>query len=302
MTDDIFHSFDPKSLEVGERQKLLASAVAPRPIAFASTIDREGNVNLSPFSYFNVFSANPPVVVFSTVRRGRDGTTKHTYENIQQIKEVCVNIVNYGMVEQMSLASAEYARGVNEFEKSGFTSLESETIQPPRVAESPVSFECVVDQVIDLGDEGGAGSLIIACIQHIHIRKEYMDESGGLEHNKLDLVGRNGGSWYTRASGTALFEIPKPLRSLGIGVDQLPHHIKNSPVLTGNNLGRLGNLKTLPTVDQINSLRSTPDIAVLFDEFSGETLTRKVHEAAREIIETGNPEKALTLLFTLNHG
>lgn len=297
---ETYRSFNPDDLEVGTRQKMLACAVAPRPIAFASTIDKQGKVNLSPFSYFNVFSANPPVVVFSTVRRGRDGTTKHTYENIQEVREVCVNIVNYPMVEQMSLASAEYDKGTNEFKKAGFTSIASETIKPPRVAESPVSFECDVDQVIDLGDEGGAGSLIIARIKFIHIREEFLDDEGNIDNEKLDLVGRNGGSWYTRASGDALFQIPKPLRSLGIGVDRLPVHVQQSSILTGNNLGRLGNLKELPSDDEIHTLRSSEDINRLFESYSGDTLTLKVHEAARDLIEAGEPQQALTLLLTLN--
>lgn len=296
---EIYRSFNPDDLKVGTRQKLLACAVAPRPIAFASTIDKQGKVNLSPFSYFNVFSANPPVVVFSTVRRGRDGTTKHTYENIQEVREVCVNIVNYPMVEQMSLASAEYEKGTNEFEKAGFTAIDSETIKPPRVAESPVSFECDVDQIIDLGDEGGAGSLIIARIKYIHIREEFLDKEGNINNEKLDLVGRNGGSWYTRASGDALFQIPKPLRSLGIGVDQLPAHVQTSSVLTGNNLGRLGNLKELPSPEYVKELRSTEDVSRLYNSYSGETLTHKIHEAAQELIKSGNPQQALTLLFTL---
>jgi flavin reductase (DIM6/NTAB) family NADH-FMN oxidoreductase RutF len=296
-----FHSFDPYDIEVRDRQKLLTTAVAPRPIAFVSTVDKEGKVNLSPFSFFNVFSANPPVMIFSPARRGRDNTTKHTYENIKEVPEACISVVNFPMAEQMSLASAEFDKGVNEFEKSGFTSVDSDTIKPPRVGESPASFECKVEDVIELGEEGGAGNLVIAKVTRIHLNEAYLDKNGSLDPTKIDLIGRNGGNWYTRASGDALFEIEKPLQSLGIGVDRLPDHIKNSTVLTGNNLGRLGNLKAMPSEEEIKALKNTTDVSRLFSEFSGSSLTDKIHEAAHELIEQGNTDKALTLLLTLDH-
>ena len=213
-------SFDPYEIDVRERQSLLTSAIAPRPICFASTIDDKGNVNLSPFSFFNVFSNNPPILVFSPSRRGRDGTTKHTYENVKLVPEVSINIVNYSMVEQMSLASTEYGKGVNEFIKAGFTEIASDTIQPPRVKESPVSFECSVEQIIELGTEGGAGNLVLAKVQRIHVRTEFLDNNEHLDTTKLDLVGRMGANWYTHSGVDSLFEIPKPLQKIGIGIDQ----------------------------------------------------------------------------------
>ena len=201
---------DPANLPTAELHSYLLAAVAPRPIAFASTIDEKGNVNLSPFSFFNVFSANPPVMIFSPARRGRDNTTKHTYENLLKVPETVINIVNHAMVEQMSLASTEYAKGVNEFAKAGFTQIDSDKVKPPRVGEAPVAFECMVDDIIELGQEGGAGNLMISRVVMLHIQDEYLGANGKLDTTKLDLVGRMGGSWYCRASGDALFEIPKP--------------------------------------------------------------------------------------------
>lgn len=296
-----FKTIDPNDLTTPERQWILNSAVAPRPIAFASTIDADGNVNLSPFSFFNVFSNNPPVLVFSPSRRGRDNTTKHTYENVLEVPEVSINIVNYPMAEQMSLASTEYDKGVNEFVKAGFTEIPSDIIRPPRVAESPVSFECVVDKVIPLGDQGGAGNLVISIVKKIHINTQYLDENGKLDTTKIDLIARMGANYYARAFGDAIFEIPKPLQKLGIGVDQLPEHIRNSSVLTANNLGRLGNIEQLPSPDEIASRRSDPGIADIFDRFNGEELTHSIHTLARELLEAGELETALTTLCTLDH-
>ncbi|MEM6726483.1 MAG: flavin reductase family protein, partial [Bacteroidota bacterium] len=239
-------SLDPKAISQQELHGYLLTAVAPRPIAFASTVDQEGNINLSPFSFFNVFSSNPPVMVFSPARRGRDNSTKHTYENVLQVPETVISVVNYPMVEQMSLSSTEYAKDVNEFEKAGFTMVQSDLVTPPRIGEAPVNFECLVDDVIELGKEGGAGNLVIARVVKIHVNTKYLDEAGKLDTRNLDLVGRMGGMDYVRANGAALFEIPKPLRTKGIGIDQLPAFIRDSDVLSGNNLGRLGNLETLP--------------------------------------------------------
>ena len=241
-------SLDPNSLSASQVHKILLTAVAPRPIAFASTIDAEGNVNLSPFSFFNVFSANPPIMIFSPARRVRDNTAKHTLENVKEVKEVVINTVNFPIVEQMSLSSTEYSEGVNEFEKAGFTQIPSEVIQPPRVGEAPISFECTVDKVIELGNDGGAGNLVISRVQRIHINDDYLNEKGDLDTQKLDLVARMGESWYCRANGDALFEIPKPIFNKGIGVDQLPTHVLKSTVLNGNHLGRLGNLEGIRKV------------------------------------------------------
>ena len=217
-----FTSIDPNSLSTSELHKMLLLSVAPRPIALASTIDEKGNVNLSPFSCFNMFSANPPILIFSPSRRVRDNSTKDTLENIKKVKEVVVNIVNFSIVEPVSLASTEYDSDVDEFKKSGLTPVKSKKVRPPRVEESPISFECVVDKIIELGKDGGAGNLIISKIVHIHINKRYLDNNGSLDTKKLDLVGRMGASWYTRVIEESLFEIPKPIHRKGIGVDQLP--------------------------------------------------------------------------------
>ena len=238
-------TIDPSSISQQDLHGILLTAVAPRPICFASTIDAAGNVNLSPFSYFNVFSSNPPVLIFSPARSGRDNTHKHSYLNVKEVPEVVINIVNHAIVEQMSLSSTAYDRGVNEFTKAGFTEVPSESVKPPRVGEAPVSFECKVQQTIELAEEPGAGNLIVAQVERIHINENYLT-NGQLDTQKLDLVGRMGGSCYVKASGDALFEIPKPIRTKGIGVDALPKGIRESEVLTGNNLGRLGNLEALP--------------------------------------------------------
>ncbi len=229
-------SLDPKSLSTSKLHSYLLSAVAPRPIAFASTVDADGNPNLSPFSFFNVFSANPPIMIFSPARRVRDNTTKHTLENAEITKEVVINVVNYDMVHQMSLSSTEYPEGVNEFEKAGFTMLKSDIVKPFRVAEAPVQFECKVNDIIKLGTEGGAGNLIICEVVKLHIDDEILDENGAIDQRKLDLVARAGGSYYSRAKD-GFFEIPKPISTLGIGVDSFPDHVKNSMILTGNDLG-----------------------------------------------------------------
>ncbi|MEM7514898.1 MAG: flavin reductase family protein [Bacteroidota bacterium] len=296
-----FTSFDPYELPQKERHGYLLTAVAPRPIAFASTVDTEGNVNLSPFSYFNVFSTNPPVVVFSPTRRGRDNTTKDTHNNLLQVKETVISIVNYPMVEQMSLSSTAYDKGVNEFVKAGFTQIASDKVKPPRVGEAPVSFECVVDDMIELGDEGGAGTLVVCRVVQIHLRNEYLDEEGKLDPLKLNLVGRMGGIWYTKTNQDSMFEIPKPLRKKGIGVDQLPEAIRNSAVLTGNNLGRLANIEQLPTQEEIqltlvetNLNRSLDKLAQLPEN---ERLPSR-HFLAQEVLEAGDIMGAWAVLLS----
>jgi len=253
-------TIDPKAVTTGQLHRYMLGAVTPRPIAFASTVDANGNVNLSPFSFFNVFSANPPIMIFSPARRGRDNTTKHTYENVLQVKEVVINIVNYDIVQQMSLSSTEYAQGVNEFEKAGLTPLASETIQPPRVAESPVQFECKVNEVISLGTEGGAGNLVICEVLKMHIDEAILDADGKIDPVKLDAVSRMGGNWYGRAK-EGLFEVPKPLSTLGIGFDQLPTAVRTSKFLTGNDLAMLANVEVLPEgVDAIATVLE--DVAI----------------------------------------
>ena len=238
-------TIDPKAVSTAALNGYMLGAVTPRPIAFASTIDSAGNVNLSPFSFFNVFSANPPIMIFSPARRGRDNTTKHTYENVLQVKEVVINIVNYDIVQQMSLSSTEYGKGVNEFEKAGLTPLASQTIKPPRVAESPVQFECRVNEVISLGTQGGAGNLVICEVLKMHINEAVLDADGKIDPVKLDAVSRMGGNWYGRAK-QGMFEVPKPLSRLGIGFDQLPEAIRTSKLLTGNDLAMLANVEVLP--------------------------------------------------------
>ncbi len=267
----------------------LLGTVAPRPIAFASTVDLEGNINLSPFSFFNVFSANPPIMVFSPARRGRDNTTKHTYENLKVVPEVVINIVNHDMVQQASLASTEYDRGVNEFVKSGLTPVPSLRVSPPRVGESPASFECKVNQVIELGKDGGAGNLMICEVLLAHIKEGILDEEGRVDPQKLDAVARMGGDYYCRASGTSLFKVPKPLATKGIGVDQIPQAIRNSKILTGNDLGMLGNVVQLPAKGTLDEVM----------EYGG---TNEVHAQAQQLLRNGKVEAAWRLLLTYHQG
>ena len=280
----------------------LLGSIGPRPIAFASTMDKDGNPNLSPYSFFNVFSANPPIAIFSPARRGRDNTTKHTYENLKETNEVVINVVNYAIVEQMSLSSTEYAKGVNEFEKAGLTPIESELIKPYRVMESPVQLECKVKEVVELGSEGGAGNLIICEIILMHINDAIIGEDGRIDQNKIDLVGRCGGNWYTRASGSSLFEIAKPLASLGIGVNEIPTDIRNSNILTGNNLGQLGNIESLPNETDVNDFRlmELADIFVTYEN-NGVQLELELHKKAKEYLELGKVQEAWMTLLSFNN-
>ncbi|MFT5737071.1 MAG: flavin reductase (DIM6/NTAB) family NADH-FMN oxidoreductase RutF [Maribacter sp.] len=291
-------TISPSDISQPELHAYLLSAVAPRPICFASTVDKDGNVNLSPFSFFNVFSSNPPVLIFSPARSGRDGSMKHTHQNVLEVPEVVINIVNYPMVEQMSLSSTAYDKGVNEFEKAGFTQVKSDVVSPPRVGEAPVAMECTVTQVIPLADAPGAGNLILAKVERMHIQEEYLDADGQLDTQKLDLVGRMGGSWYTRSSGDSLFEIPKPVRNKGIGVDRLPTVVVNSAVLTGNNLGRLGNLENIPTAAEMETIRIDDAVIVILSETDAAELVIKVHQLAQTWLEEGKTQEALALLFS----
>ena len=244
-------SVEPKDITTAQVQGYLQSAVGPRPIAFASTIDENGNPNLSPFSFFNVFSANPPILIFSPSRRVRDNTIKHTLINADATREVVINVVNFDMVQQTSLSSTEYADGVNEFLKAGFTAIPSDIVRPFRVAESPVQFECKVNDIISLGNQGGAGNLVICEVLKIHVSEAVLDANGAIDQYKIDLVSRMGGNWYSRAN-QGLFEVPKPLTTLGIGVDEIPDFVKESPVFDGNDLGMLGNVEALPTQEEID--------------------------------------------------
>ena len=244
-------SIDPKSIETAKLQGYLQGSVGPRPIAFASTVDKDGNPNLSPFSFFNVFSANPPILIFSPARRVRDNSIKHTLVNCEATGEVVINVVNYDMVQQTSLSSTEYPEGVNEFLKAGFTAIPSDIVKPFRVKESPVQFECKVNQIIPLGSEGGAGNLILCEVIRIHISEAILDANGAIDQYKIDLVSRLGGNWYSR-SNQGLFEVPKPLSTLGIGVDIIPRHVKESLIFDGNDLGKLGNIEALPTTEEVS--------------------------------------------------
>lgn len=243
-------SIEPKEISTAKLQGYLQGSVGPRPIAFASTVDSNGNPNLSPFSFFNLFSANPPILVFSPSRRVRDNTIKHTLINAEATREVVINVVSYDMVQQASLSSTEYGDGVNEFLKAGFTAIPSDLVKPFRVKESPVQFECKIQEIISLGNEGGAGNLIICEIVKMHIDEKILDENGGIDQHKIDLVSRLGGNWYSR-SNMGLFEVEKPLTTLGIGVDKIPDFIKNSPIFDGNDLGKLGNVEALPTTEEV---------------------------------------------------
>ncbi len=244
-------SISPKDISTAQLQAYLQGAVSPRPIAFASTVDVNGKPNLSPFSFFNIFSTNPPILIFSPARRVRGNTTKHTLENVIATNEVVINVVNYNIVQQMSLSSTEYDKGVNEFLKAGLTQIPSHLVKPYRVAESPVQFECKVNQIVELGQEGGAGNLVICEVIKIHINEEVLDENGVIDQYKIDLVARMGGNWYSR-SNQGLFEVPKPLSSLGIGVDEIPDFIKESIIFDGNDLGMLGNIESLPSEEEIS--------------------------------------------------
>jgi len=242
-------TFNTDELSGQQKQALLQSVIAPRPICFASTISQEGSINLSPFSFFNMFSIDPPVCVFSPSRRLRDGSTKHTLDNLQETGEVVINIVNYDMVWQTSLASCEYPAGVNEFIKAGFTMQASETIRPPRVAESPVQMECTVRSIIPLDEKPGSGNLVIADIKRVHVREDLFDQQGRVDPVKLDLVARLGGDWYARITAESLFEVAKPNVKLGIGMDRLPDVLKNSSLLTSNEMAQLANVETIPVED-----------------------------------------------------
>lgn len=287
-------SIDPKTLSTSKLHSYLLSAVAPRPIALASTVDANGFANLSPFSFFNVFSTNPPIVVFSPSRRVSNNTTKHTLDNVLATNEVVINVVSFDMVHQASLSSTEYPEGVNEFDKAGFTMLNSEIVKPFRVAESPIQMECKVTNVIALGTEGGAGNLVICEVVKLHIDDEVFDEDGNISQQKLDLVARAGGSYYTRAK-KGFFEIPKPLSKLGIGVDNFPKKVRNSMVLTGNDLGMLGNVESLPTEAEVAAF--IEDISVRYPNIKTATHRQK-HKLARNYLSFGDVESAWKILLS----
>ncbi|TXE09002.1 flavin reductase family protein [Gelidibacter salicanalis] len=287
-------TFDPKDLSTGKLHGYLLSAVAPRPIAFASTVDEDGNPNLSPFSFFNVFSANPPILIFSPARRVRDNSVKHTLENVEATREVVINVVNYDLVHQASLSSTEYEKDVNEFEKAGLTMLKSDVVKPFRVAESPIQMECKVNDIIKLGTEAGAGNLVICEVVKLHISKDVLDENDLINQEKLDLVARAGGNYYNRAKN-GFFEIPKPLRTLGIGIDAMPDEIKNSMIFTGNDLGMLGNVETFPTPEEINDF--VENIEEHHSNIKNMT-HREKHKMAQNYLSYGDVDSAWKLLLS----
>ncbi len=295
-------SIDPKELQVSELHGYLLGAIGPRPIAFASTIDSNGNANLAPFSFFNVFSANPPILVFSPARNGRTNETKDTFNNVKEVGEVVINIVNHAIVQQMSLASSMYPSDVDEFSKVGLTQLDSETIRPYRVAESPVQFECVVNEIKELGQEGGAGNLVICEVTRIHINEAVLAENGTIDQHKIDLVARMGGIWYCRADKNSMFEIPKPGRSLGIGFDAIPKDILNSTVLTGNDLGHLGLIQILPNETDVNEykLLELSDLFVSLEDEQSQ-LELALHKKAKALLTENKLEEAWMTLLSFNN-
>lgn len=292
---------DPSDTPIPELHGYLVGAVGPRPIALASTIDADGRPNLSPFSFFNIFGANPPMAIFSPARRGRDNTTKHTYHNVKAVPEVVINVVTYAMVQQASVASGEFPEGVDEFAKAGFTPLASEKVRPFRVKESPVQFECKVQQVIETGTGGAAGNLVICEIVLIHIDEAVLDAHGKIDQRRIDLVGRMGGFFYCRAHGDALFELTQPNKDFGVGVDALPASVRNSTILTGNDLGSLGSALTIPDETAVNEYKLT-ELADLFismeDDSSG--LEQALHTRAKQLIREGHKEEAWKTLLALN--
>lgn len=287
---------DPKQIPVPELFAMMLGAIGPRPIAFASTIDKDGRPNLAPFSFFNFFGTNPPILIFSPSRRGRENTTKHTYDNIKVWPEVVINVVNYKMVQQVSLASSDFPVGTNEFEKVGFTMEASENVKPFRVKESPVQFECKVLQVIETGDQGSAGNLVICEMVKMHIDESILDKDGKIDPHKIDLVARMGGDYYCRASGDAIFTVKKPLVGIGIGVDALPGHVRMSKFLTGNDLGQLGNLKAFPTQSEIEEIKLRQEVKEILEERSND-LERNLHILAQIRIAEEKIEEALKILM-----
>ncbi len=288
--------FDLEKLKPAERQYYLQHVVAPRPICFASTIDKNGNVNLSPFSFFNLFSSNPPIVVFSPSRRVRDNTTKHTLENVKEVPEVVINIVTYDMVQQTSLASCEYPKGTNEFIKAGFTEEPATLVKPPMVKESKVKMECKVIEVKPLGTEGGAGNLVICEVLRMHIDDALLDEQKKLDQRKIQHVARLGGDWYCVVNEQNLFQVEKPNTQLGIGVGALPVAIRNSKILTGNNLGQLANVQDMPVVDPAYDDNHLKQI-IQYYSVNPDEMENELHRYAKKLLDSGKVREAWQVLL-----
>ena len=287
-----------KDLPIMDAQNFLQHAIAPRPICFASTIDAAGNVNLSPFSFFNLFSSNPPIVIFSPARRVRNNTTKHSLENVAEIKEVVINIVDADMVYQTSLASCEYPKGINEFEKAGFTQEKATMVSPPMVKESKIKLECKVNEIKSLGTEGGAGNLVICEVLCMHVDESLLDENGKINQLKTKQVARLGGDWYLAVNEQNLFKVPKPNTNLGMGIDNLPQHIKQSNVLTGNHLGQLANVEEMPSID---AAFENDELKRIFEYYSlnPKDLEVEVHKLAAELLSHGKEKEAWQILLSI---
>jgi len=295
-------SINPKEIEIPKLHRYLLGSIGPRPIAFASTIDSKGNINLAPFSFFNVFSANPPIMIFSPARSGRTNESKDTYNNVKEVPEVVINVVTHEMVHQMSLASSPYDSDVSEFEKAGFTSLASDMITPPRVKESPVQFECKVNEVIELGDQGGAGNLIICEVLRIHLKESLLDQNEMIDQHKIDLVSRMGGNWYCRADKNSMFEIQKPITTCGIGFDALPKDIRNSSILSGNDLGQLAGIEQLPNETDVNEYKLL-ELSELFLSLEKDAvqLEIEIHKRAQDLLKRNLLEEAWLTLLSFNN-
>lgn len=291
-------SIHPADVSARDFYSYMVGAVVPRPIAFVSSISADGKVNLSPYSFFNAVSAKPPILIFAPVNSMRDNSTKNTLDNVLEHDEVVINIVNHTILEQMSLASTAYPKGVNEFAKAGLTEVASQLVKPPRVAESPVAFECKVKQVIALGEEGGAGNLVICEVLLVHIHEEILDEKGNIHPQKLDAIGRMGGNFYCRASGDAVFEVIRPVKEHGIGVDQLPEAIRKSNILTGNSLAKLASVSAIPSRERSQQYISDPLIQQILKQHKGNTerLAEATHKLAQQFLEQGQTEKAWAAL------
>ena len=295
-------TFNPQEISVQRLHQLLLGSIGPRPIAFASTMNAAGQANLAPFSFFNVFSANPPILIFSPARSGRTNETKDTYKNVKELPEVVINVVNFDIVHQMSLASSPYSPGISEFEKSGLTPIASETIKPFRVAEAPVQFECRVNEVKELGHEGGAGNLIICEVLRMHVREDLIDEKGLIDQHKIDLVSRMGGDWYVRADESSMFEIKKPITTCGIGFDVLPVDIRNSRILSGNDLGQLAGIEELPNETDVNEYKLI-ELSELFVSLENDAveLEKQLHQKAKVLLSENKLEEAWLTLLAFNN-
>ncbi len=296
-------TLDPSELAVPEIHRYLLGAVGPRPIAFAATVDKRGNHNLAPFSFFNVFSANPPIMIFSPARSGRTNATKDTYNNVKEVPEVVINVVTHKMVHQMSLASSPFEPQVDEFKKAGFTALDSELIKPRRVGESPVQFECRVNDIVELGELGGAGNLVICEVVKIHINEAVLDENQMIDQKKIDLVSRMGGNWYCRADENSMFEINKPITTIGVGFDNIPMDIIQSNILTGNELGQLAGIEEIPSETDVNEykLMELSDLFIGLED-NAALLETELHKKASELLKQEKIQEAWMTLLAFNNG